>query len=128
MRRWLVLIASLSLLAQAATATLAGSAAAAGLPAPVADCDAHGRLTRSYTAAELTYALNHIPADLNEYTVCYDVISRARLAKIGKLKGSGDGGSGGSFLPAWLLVVIGVLVVGGGGFGVAAGLRRRGAG
>jgi hypothetical protein len=127
MRRSLVLLASLSALAGLCSATLARPALAAGLSAPVADCERHGQLTRSYSAAELKSALASIPADINEYSSCHDVINRALLAKLGKLNGSGSSGGGGSFLPAWLLVVVGLLVLGGIGFGVVA-LRNRSGG
>lgn len=102
----------------------AAGAAAAGLSAPVADCDAHGQLTRSYSAAQLRNALATMPADVKEYTNCSDVIQRALLAKIGKLGGAGDSSGGGSFLPTWLLVVLILLVLAGAGLGAVA-LRNR---
>lgn len=103
---------------------LAGTGAAAGLSPPVADCNAHGQLTHSYSAAELRGALATMPADVNEYTNCHDVIQRALLAKLGKLGGSGGSGGGGSFLPTWLLVVLVLLVLAGAGLGAVA-LRNR---
>jgi hypothetical protein len=121
MRKSLVMVASLA----AFTGLGYGWAAAAGLSAPVADCYHHGGLTRSYSAAELQKALASIPADVNEYSNCHDVLQHALLAKLGKLDGVGGSGGGGSFLPVWLLVVLGVLVVGGAGFGVLAVRNRR---
>jgi hypothetical protein len=93
----------------------------------VADCNTNGRLTHSYSAAQLRNALATMPADIREYSPCYDVIQRALLQKIGKLSPGGSSGSGGSFLPTWLIVVIVVLVLGGAGFGAVA-LRNRGQG
>lgn len=108
-------------------ALLAAAPASARLSKPVADCNTHTRLTQTYTAAQLRTALNTMPADVKEYTNCYDVIQRALLAQIGSTKvdgGGGDGGGGSSFLPTPLLIVLGVLVVGAGGFAVIARRRR----
>jgi hypothetical protein len=102
----------------------AGSATAAGLSPPVADCDTHGYLKRSYSAAELRNALATMPADVSEYTNCHDVIQRALLAKLGKLADAGGSG-GGSFLPTWLLVVLILLLLGGAGLGAVALRNRR---
>lgn len=118
------LLAALCALAVFGGGVLTGSAAAAGLSPPVADCYAHDQLTRSYSVPELQHALATMPVEIAEYTSCHDVIQRALLAKLGKLK-SGSGGSGGSFLPTWLLVVLIVLVLGGLAFGVVA-VRNRG--
>ncbi len=111
---------------------LSGAGALVAVPAsaaqsPVADCNANARLTTHYTAAQLRNALATMPADVKEYTDCYDVIQRALLADLGQLKGNGSGGSGGSFLPTPVIVVLVVLVLAAAGFGTAA-LRRRGAG
>lgn len=106
------------------------STAAAAAPNPVADCNANTRLTRQYTAAELQHALSTMPADVKEYTDCYDVIQRALLAEVSgshNHASTGSGGSGGSFLPTPVIVVIVVLVVAAAGFGILA-LRRRGGG
>jgi hypothetical protein len=101
-----------------------GSATAAGVSAPVADCNAHAQLTRSYTVGQLRSALNTIAVDVNEYTACHDILERALLAELHPVKG-GSGSGGGSFLPTWLLIVLIVLVLGGGGLGVAALRQRR---
>ena len=109
-----------------AVGLLAAAPASAALSGAVADCNAHTRLTHTYTAAELRMALNTMPADVKEYTDCYDVIQRALLADIGGIKanGSGSGDGGSSFLPTPLLIVLGVLVVGAGVFAVIAYRRR----
>jgi hypothetical protein len=67
-----------------------------------------------------------MPAYQREYSNCADVLQQALLQKIGKLKGGGSRG-GGSFLPTWLIVVLALLVLGGGGLGLWA-LRNRGLG
>jgi hypothetical protein len=107
-------------------ALLAAAPASARLSKVVADCNTHTRLTHTYTAAQLRTALNTMPADVKEYTNCYDVIQRALLAQIGGIKADGGGGGGGgsSFLPTPLLIVLGVLVVGAGAFAVLARRRR----
>ncbi|HEY7294661.1 MAG TPA: hypothetical protein VH916_06450 [Dehalococcoidia bacterium] len=108
-----------------AVSLLATAPASARLTGAVADCNANTRLTQTYTAAQLRTALNTMPADIKEYTDCYDVIQRALLADIGGIKaGGGDGGGGSSFLPTPLLIVLGVLVVGAGVFAVIAYRQR----
>jgi hypothetical protein len=99
-------------------------AGAAGLSPPVADCYQHQQLTRSYTVAQLKTGLATMPADIREYSDCYNVLQQALLQKIGKLGGGDSSGGGGSFLPTWLIVVLAVLAVGGLAFG-AVGLRNR---
>lgn len=101
----------------------AGAAAAN----PTADCNANSRLTQHYTPAQLRQALATMPADTKEYTDCYDVIQRTLLSELGQLKGSGSGGSGGSFLPTPVLIVLIVILLGGAGAATVA-LRRRGSG
>jgi hypothetical protein len=128
-RRIALLIALVAATATAtATAALPATASAASrLSAAVADCNAHARLTGHYSAGQLRTALNTMPADVKEYTDCYDVIQKQLLAEIGDISGGGgdSGGGGSSFLPTPLLIVLGVLVLGAGGFGIVA-IRRRG--
>jgi hypothetical protein len=100
-------------------------ASAAGLSGPIADCDHNGRLTRSYSIAQLHQALATIPADVAEYSPCYLVIQQALLARLAGQRlhgGSGDGG--GSFLPTWLIAVLALALAGGGGFAALAWRRR----
>jgi hypothetical protein len=103
-------------------------ASAAGLSPAVADCNAHLRLTRHYSPAQLRGALSTMPADIKEYTNCYDVIQRALLAELGSVHDNGSagaGGSGGSFLPTPVIVVIVLLALAAAVFGAVA-IRRRG--
>jgi alkanesulfonate monooxygenase SsuD/methylene tetrahydromethanopterin reductase-like flavin-dependent oxidoreductase (luciferase family) len=117
------------LLGVAATTALlaAASPAIAAESSATADCSAHGRLTRSYSTAQLNAALETMPADLQEYTNCYDVIKQALLAQIPGTRhhaAVSKASSNGSFLSTPVIVAIAVLAVGGAS---AAGvtLRRR---
>jgi ABC-type phosphate transport system substrate-binding protein len=126
MRKLLLIIALVYLLGVLGGATLPTPADAAGLAPPVADCEQHGQLTRTYSAAELRQALSTMPAEVAEYTNCPDVIRQALLAKSHGLRGGGSGGGGGSFLPAWLIAVLAVLAVtAAGSAGLAVRNRRR---
>jgi hypothetical protein len=112
-----------ALLATAAT----GSAAAATSPA-VTDCNSHGSLTQHYSITELKTALATMPADVEEYTNCYDVIQRQLLAQVGGTHTAdvkSPSSSGGSFLPTPVLVILAVVVLGGGALAGVA-LQRRG--
>jgi hypothetical protein len=55
------------------------------------DCETDGSLDGNYTPSEIRDARNNIPDDIDEYTDCRDVLSRATLGG-----GSGGGGGGGS--------------------------------
>lgn len=123
MRKLLVLIVA-SCALSTGVGTLAASASAAGVPAPVADCLKNGQLTHHYSPAELQHALATMAADVGEYSNCSAVIQQALYADIGHLHGDSTGGSG-SFLPTWLLVLLIVLVLGGAAFAAVAIRRRR---
>jgi hypothetical protein len=126
MPRWFVPAALVCALIVAVAGPLSGSASAAGLAPAVADCNAHASLTHHYTVQQLEQALATMPADIKEYSACYNIIDHQLLVQLGKVHGSGgSGGGGGSFLPTWLIVVLVVLLVGGAAFGAMA-LRRRG--
>jgi hypothetical protein len=51
-----------------------------------------GRLTGSYTPSQIRDARNNIPDDIDQYSNCRDVLTRALLAGAAD---SGDGGNGG---------------------------------
>jgi hypothetical protein len=56
-----------------------------------------GRLTGDYSAREIRDARNNIPDDLDQYTDCRDVLTRALLSRAGGGdSGSGGGGGGGA--------------------------------
>jgi hypothetical protein len=94
----------------------------------VADCNAHGQLTRQYSLVQLRGALATIPPAIKEYTNCYDVIQRQLLAQLAGTHGGGggsDNGSGGSFLPLPVIIILAALVLAAGSYAVVA-VRRRG--
>ncbi len=95
-----------ALTALAALATLAGTPAAAlaDSTAVIRDCQ-DGRIDGKYSQKEFADALRNIPTDVDEYTDCRDVISRARLGAAGGKSGgartgSAGGGGGGGATPA----------------------------
>ena len=110
------------------SASLAAASSALASGAQVlADCNATSRLSRTYSTADLRAALRTMPADIKEYTDCYDVIKRAELAQISGVQSgerTASESSGGSFLPAPLIVALVLLVLAAGGFGIMA-IRRR---
>jgi hypothetical protein len=58
----------------------------------IRDCARDGRLSKSYSNSELRRARNNLPADLDEYSDCRDVIAAA--IKGGSDKGIGSGSPG----------------------------------
>lgn len=70
-------------------AVLAPASFAASRNEIIRDCSDDGRLDGNYTAAELRDARKNLPADVDEYTDCRDVLRRAELAASG---GSSSGG------------------------------------
>jgi hypothetical protein len=128
MRRAITVLALGCALSLGATA-LAG-AASGGTPAQaISDCNNHGRLTQQYSSQVLRQALAQMPADVREYTDCFDVIERQLFKQQGSSNSapvSGTTSSGSSFLPTWLVVVIVLLALAAITFGALA-LRRRNA-
>jgi hypothetical protein len=117
-------------LAVLAGALMACASAIASSGQVITDCNSHGQLTRGYSTNELRGALASLPADVKEYTNCYDVIQRALLSQAGSSghRGSGtgsSGGSGGAFLPTPLIALLVLLALLGSGFAIAAARRRR---
>lgn len=106
---------------------VAAPAALAAAPA-VADCNSHGYLSRQYSTAQLEQALSTMPADIKEYTDCYDVINRTLLSQQGTAHGGGgaptQSSGGGSFLPTPVLVVLVLLALAAAALGALA-IRRR---
>jgi hypothetical protein len=125
--RFRVFIAVLGAATALSGGALATSAAFASAANPViADCNAHGRLTRHYTIAQLQDALRTLPPVVKEYTNCSDVINAALLADLHSNGTGGTGGSGGSFLPTPVIVILVLLALAAVTFGAMA-IRRRGA-
>jgi hypothetical protein len=124
--RVLLAIAALAV----AVSAVGGARAATSAANPIADCNSTGSLTHRYPAAVLQRALKTMPADIKEYTNCYDVIQRALLAQVSGRHADGSAASrdsGGAVLPAWVIVVLVLLVLAAAAFGAMA-LRRRGGG
>ena len=127
-RRSFIVFALVCALAAGPAAGIAAAAASDSAAAAIADCSANDRLTHQYSSATLTAALAKLPADVREYSDCYDVIEKQLFAQLGKSSGGGSGGgssSGGSVLPTWLLIVIVVLALAALTFGALAIRSRR---
>jgi hypothetical protein len=127
-RRLFIVFALVCALFAVPTAALAAAASGDTAAAAIADCSANDRLTHHYSAATLTAALAKLPADVREYSDCYDVIEKQLFAQLGTSSSNGSGGgssSGGSVLPTWLLIVIILLALGALTFGALAIRSRR---
>jgi hypothetical protein len=85
MRLRLRIATALTLLAALAVPALAHASGAA----VIRDCTDDGQLSKTYSQKDYADALAHLPADVDEYSDCRDVIARARLG------GAGGGGRGG---------------------------------
>jgi hypothetical protein len=79
----------------AAVLVLAPSARAAGTTQIIRDCADDGVLQGNYTLTELRNARSHIPAELDEYSDCRDVLTRA-IASAEPKANSSNSNSGGS--------------------------------
>jgi hypothetical protein len=116
MRRVLFVILGLCLLAPASAAY-----AADHHEQLYSDCQ-DGRVNGKYSQSDYRRALANIPADVDEYTDCRDVIRRGQLAAAGGGGGSGTGGgdtgAGGGGAAGG-----GSAGGGGGGGGTAGGVR-----
>jgi hypothetical protein len=121
-------ITLLMLLGVFAATAATGEAVAASSPA-ITDCNSHGALTQHYSVAQLHTALATMPADVQEYTDCVNVIQHQLLAQVSgthaaDVKSPTSGG--GSFLPTPVIVILAVLVLGGGALAGVAIQRRSG--
>jgi hypothetical protein len=65
----------------------------------IRDCADDGILEGHYTPAELRKAWDNLPTDVDEYSDCSDVLSRALTAALTPPHAGGSGGSGGSATP-----------------------------
>ena len=128
MRRAITLLALVCALAMGAPVIAA--AASGGTPSQaISDCNQNGRLTQSYSTNTLRQALAQMPADVKEYTDCYDVIESQLFKELGKPapgSATSSSSSGSSFLPTWLIIVIVVLALAAITFGAMAVRRRSG--
>jgi hypothetical protein len=73
---------------------LPGIAYAGENPA-VKDCANDGKLDKHYSQSVLADAINNLPADVDEYSDCRDVLRRAQLGG-GSTSGGGTSGGGGT--------------------------------
>ena len=84
------------LLGLLAALLLAPAAYAAGTTTKIIrDCADDGILEGHYTPAELRNARDNLPTDVDEYSDCSDVLSRALAAGASSPAGGGGGGGGG---------------------------------
>jgi hypothetical protein len=72
---------------------VAGDAGASGGDV-IDDCTKHGTLTKRYSQRDYRQALSELPADVDEYGNCRDVIHNAQVA--GASNRGGGGGAGGA--------------------------------
>ncbi len=128
MRRLVTSLAIVCALSAAAPGVVA-AAASSGAQQVLTDCNDNGTLTAHYTADALRTALASMPADMREYTDCYDVIEKQLFAQLGTSPSASSSttgsSSGGSVLPTWLVIVIVVLALAALTFGALAIRRRR---
>ena len=123
--------ALLALLIAAIPGLIAPVSASAGSSGAqvIADCQAHQRLTRQYTVAQLKNALATLPADIQEYSNCEQVIEAALTHAGGKGANNGAGhstSSSSSFLPTPVIVILVLLVLAAVTFGAISVRRRSG--
>jgi hypothetical protein len=121
-----ILLALLTAVIPCFAATAAATASGSGAQV-IADCQAHQRLTHPYTVAQLKNALATLPADVEEYSNCEQVIEAALTHANGKgaNNGAGTSSSGSSFLPTPVIVILVLLILAAVTFG-AISVRRRG--
>jgi len=83
------------LLVMVLTLLVAAPAAMAGTRADIIDdCYDDGKLDGNYTPSEIRDARNNLPADIDQYSDCRDVLTRAIGGTGDKQVGGGAGGGG----------------------------------
>jgi hypothetical protein len=131
MTRRAILVLALGCALVIGVPALAGAAASGTAAQAITDCNDHDHLTQTYSSAVLRQALAQMPADVREYTDCFDVIERQLFKQLGQSGAAGGASStsssGSSGLPTWLIVVIVVLALAAITFGALALRRRRAA-
>src|SRR4051795_13717887 len=63
------------------------------------DCTKHGTLTKRYSQRDYRQALSELPADVDEYGNCRDVIHNAQVAGASNRGGGGGAGTAGFRAP-----------------------------
>jgi hypothetical protein len=66
----------------------------------VKDCFRDGDLDGNYTASQIRDARNNLPADVDQYSDCRDVLTRALGGSGTRATGGGGGGSGAAAAPS----------------------------
>jgi len=127
-RREITVLACVCLVLAAVPVAIAAGATSDTPSQAIADCYSHSQLTAHYSTGTLRQALVQMPADVREYSDCFDVIERQLFAQQGG--GSGSSGtpaasSSGSVIPTPLLIVIVLLALAAVTFGALAIRRRR---
>jgi hypothetical protein len=130
MTRRAITVVALALAVSAGVPAVVVAASGPTASQAISDCYNHDQLTRYYPPQVLRTALATMPADVREYSDCYDVIERQLFKELGKST-SGTAtpsapSSSSSFLPTWLIVVIVLLALAAITFGALA-IRRRSA-
>jgi hypothetical protein len=112
MRRATMLLAALLTGAVLAVSGPAATPAfAAGNPV-VSDCFSHGKLTKTYTKAELRHALSVMSSYVKQYSDCESVVQNALASgKVTVNGGGGDDSGGGSSSSTVVIIVIVVVVL-----------------
>lgn len=121
-RPTLLLATVLTATALAVSGAAAAPALAAGNPV-IQDCYTHGKLTQTYSKAELNRALHQMSSYIKQYTNCQTAIQNA-LQNPNDVKANGTGGSGGSSISTGLIIVIVIVALAIVGF-VGVLIRRR---
>jgi Spy/CpxP family protein refolding chaperone len=128
MTRRAITVLALACVLSLGVPALASAASGGTASQAITDCNDHGQLTQQYSSKVLRQALAQMPADVREYTDCFDVIERQLFKQLSKPStgaATGSTSSGSSFLPTWLIIVIVVLALAAITFGALALRRRR---
>jgi len=96
---------------------------AAGNPV-IQDCFSHGKLTKTYSKAELRHALATMSTYIKQYSDCQSVVENALAT--GSVKPTGTGKGGGSSISTPVIIVIVVVLLAIVAFGGLLVRRRRG--
>jgi hypothetical protein len=112
MRRATMLLAALLTGAVLAVSGPGATPAFAAGNAVVSDCYSHGKLTKTYTKAELRHALSVMSSYIKQYSNCQSVVQNAlATGEVTVNGGGGDSGGGGSSISTAVIVVIIVVVL-----------------
>jgi hypothetical protein len=112
MRRAMMLLAGLLTGAVLAVSGPAVTPAFAAGNTVVSDCFSHGKLTQTYTKAELRHALAVMSSYVKQYSDCQSVVENALATGAVSANGTGKGGGGSSIsTPAIIVIVVVVLAI-----------------